>query len=134
MKKEIDDLIELAKSYVIFGIEVGLPDTHNNIRGGHQNVPGFWREGDLINVYFASSGDTWAVTFHDVIVTGYSGRIEIPFESNEEYLKSIHDSAKDYLDNYLLKEVAKVKIDLMKHKHSKIKDLERQLRKLKGLC
>jgi len=133
MRKQIENLIELAKDYVIFGIELGLPDTHNNIRGGHQSKPEFHQEGDLINIYFAAKGETWQVIFKDVHVIGYLNSVQIPFNSTEESLKAVYDSAKEYLDNYLLPNIAKCKIATLKERHVKIKELERELRKIKGL-
>jgi len=109
MKKQIENLIELAKDYVAFGIELGLPDTHNNIRGGHQSKPDFHQEGNLISIYFSNKGETWTVKFENIEITGYSQKIEIPFTSTPESLKAVCDSAKEYLDSYLLP-IAKRKI------------------------
>ena len=102
MKKQIENLIELAKDYVVFGIELGLPDTHNNIRGGHQSKPKFHQEGDLVSIYFAAKGETWNVTFKNIEITGYNQNVTIPFTSTPESLKAVYDSAKEYLDSYLL--------------------------------
>ena len=109
MKKQIENLIELAKDYVVFGIQIGLPDTHNNIRGGHQSKPDFHQEGDLVSIYFSNKGETWTVRFENIEITGYSQKIEIPFTSTPESLKAVCDSAKEYLDSYLLP-IAKRKI------------------------
>lgn len=133
MKNEINSLINLAKDYVVFGVEIGLPQTHNHIRGGHQCDLDFIKMGDLISIYLANNSETWSVTFKDVVIVGYSSAIQIPFDANEEYLRGVYDSAKKYLVDYLLKDVAKVKLSTMKARHNKIKQLERDLRKLKGL-
>lgn len=133
MKTQIEKLIDLAKDYVVFGIEVGLPDTHNHLRGGHQDKPLFHQEGDLVSLYFSNKGETWQVQFKSVKIIGYTSNIEIPFDSTEDSLEAIYNSAKEYLDNHLLPNVAKCKISTMKERHFKIKEMERELRKLKGL-
>lgn len=134
MKKQIDKLHELAKDYVVFGMEIGLPDTHNHIRGGHQDKPEFHKDGDLVNIYFSNKGETWQVQFKNVKIIGYSGMIELPLNADAKYLDSVYDSAKEYLHEHLLPNVAKCKIATLKERHVKIKEMERELRKLKGLC
>lgn len=134
MKKEVEKLIELAKDYVVFGIEIGLPDTHNHIRGGHHSKPEFHEDGDLISIYFANRGETWQVTFKDVAVVGYCSKFEMPMGADADYLNAVYNSAKEYLEEHLLKNVAKCKIATLKERHIKIKELERELRKMKGLC
>jgi len=133
MKKQIEKLIELAKDYHTFAIEVNLPMTHNHIRGGHQSNPEWRKEGKLINVYLASEGKTWQVEFDKVKIINYAKNIEIPFETTEELLEETYNDALDYLHNYLLVDVAKIKLGVMKEKHKEIKELERKLKKLKGL-
>jgi len=132
MKTQIEKLIELAKDYVIFGIEIGLPNAHNHIRGGN-DMPDYGKEGDLINIYFDRGGDTWQVEFKKVKIIGYSKQIEMPFDADIEYLESVYKSAKEYLYDYLLPSVAKCKIATMKQRHQEIKELEGKIRKLKGL-
>lgn len=132
MKTQIEKLIELAKDYHTFGVEVNLPMTHNHIRGGHQ-CPEWAKDGGLINVYLANGGETWQVEFGKVSVIGYMDRISIPFDSTGESLQKIYDDAYDYLHNYLLVDVLKIKLGVMKEKHKEIKRLERELKKLKGL-
>ena len=134
MKKQIEKLIELAKDYVVVGIEIGLPDTHNQIRGGHQEKTEFYKDGDLINIYFSNKAETWMVTFKDVEITGYSKSIRLPFNADAKYLDSVINSAKEYLHEHLLPNVAKCKIATLKERHLKIKELERELKKMKGLC
>lgn len=133
MKHNIDKLIELAKDYHTFGVEVNLPMTHNHIRGGHATRPEWAKDGELINVYLADGGATWMVEFGGVSVTGYAKKISIPFDANEDLLQKIWDGAHDYLHNYLLIDVAKIKLGVMREKHKEIKRLERELKKLKGL-
>ena len=133
MKKQIEKLIELAKDYQTVGVELNLPMTHNHIRGGHQGTTEWRKEGKLINVYLANEGSTWMVEFDTVSVVGYLGKISMAFDSTEESLQSIYDSAYDYLHNYLLVDVAKIKLKVMKEKQIEIKKLERELKKLKGL-
>lgn len=133
MKEIIEKLIELAKDYHTFGVEVNLPMTHNHIRGGHSNKPEWTKDGDLINVYLANKGETWMVEFKEVTVVGYSKKVSISFDSTIESLQKTYDSAYDYLHNYLLVDVAKIKLGVMKEKHKEIKELERKLKKLKGL-
>ena len=133
MKTQIEKLIELAKDYHIFGIEVNLPMTHNHIRGGHQSQTEWAKDGEVINVYLANEGTTWMVEFNKVSVVGYMGKISIPFDSTEESLQKTYDDAYDYLHKYLLVDVAKIKLGVMKEKHKEIKELERKLKKLKGL-
>lgn len=133
MKQIIEKLIELAKDYHTFGVEVNLPMTHNHIRGGHASKPEWAKEGELINVYLADNGATWMVEFGRVSVTGYASKISIPFNANEDLLQKIWDNAHDYLHNYLLIDVAKIKLGVMREKHKEIKRLERELKKLKGL-
>ena len=133
MKKQIEKLIELANDYHTFAMEVNLPMTHNHIRGGHQSNPDWGKEGKLINVYLANEGITWQVQFDKVVIVNYSNDIKIPFESTEESLQDTYNDAYDYLHNYLLVDVAKIKLGVMKEKHKKIKELEKQLKKLKGL-
>jgi hypothetical protein len=134
MKEQVEKLIELAKDYVVFGIEIGLPDTHNHIRGGHQEKPEFHKEGDLVSIYFSDKGETWSVTFKDVTIVGYSSKFEMPMNADVDYLSKVYNSAKDYLNEHLLPNVAKCKIATLKERHVKIKELERELRKMKGLC
>jgi hypothetical protein len=133
MKKQIEKLIELAKDYQTFAMEVNLPMTHNHIRGGHQSNPEWRKEGKLINVYLASEGKTWQVEFDKVKIINYCKDIQMPFESTEESLEETYNDALDYLHNYLLVDVAKIKLGVMKEKHKEIKELERKLKKLKGL-
>jgi len=133
MKQQIEKLIELAKDYHTFAMEVNLPMRHNHIRGGHQDNPEWCKEGKLISVYLADEGITWQVQFNKVTIINYSKNIEMPFESTEESLEETYKDAYDYLHNYLLVEVAKIKLGVMKEKHKEIKKLERQLKKLKGL-
>jgi hypothetical protein len=133
MKKQIEKLIELAKDYHTFAMEVNLPMTHNHIRGGHQSNPEWRKEGKLINVYLASEGKTWQVEFDKVKIINYCKDIQMPFESTEESLEETYNDALDYLHNYLLVDVAKIKLGVMKEKHKEIKELERKLKKLKGL-
>lgn len=133
MKTQIEKLIELAKDYHTFGIEVNLPMTHNHIRGGHQGRAEWAKDGGLINVYLANEGTTWMVEFGNVSIVGYMDRISIPFDSTEESLQKIYDDSYDYLHNYLLVDVAKIKLGVMKEKHKEIKRLEKELKKLKGL-
>ncbi len=133
MKNQIEKLIDLTKDYVVFGIEIGLPDTHNHIRGGHQSKPEFHTEGDKVNIYLSNKGETWQVEFKDVKIIGYSKKIEMPFNSTEESLEAVYESAKEYLHDHLLPNVAKCKIATLKERHVKIKEIERELRKLKAL-
>lgn len=133
MKTEIEKLIELAKDYVVFGTEIGLPQTHNHIRGGYQEKPEFHKEGDLINIYFANNFDTWQVEFKNIKVIGYANEICIPLDADKEYLSEVHKSALDYLNNHLLPNVAKFKIATLKERHVEIKKLEKKLRQMKGL-
>ena len=112
---------------------LNLPMTHNHIRGGHISSPEWVKEGKLINVYLANKGVTWMVEFQDVGITNYSKKVTLPYEVTEEYLESIYDDAYDYLHNYLLVDVAKIKLGTMKQKHKEIKELEQKLKKLKGL-
>jgi hypothetical protein len=133
MKKQIEKLIELAKDYHTFAMEVNLPMTHNHIRGGHQSNPEWRKEGKLISVYLANEGTTWQVEFDKVKIINYAKNIEIPFETTEELLEETYNDALDYLHNYLLVDVAKIKLGVMKEKHKEIKELERKLKKLKGL-
>jgi hypothetical protein len=133
MKTQIEKLIELAKDYHTFAMEVNLPMTHNHIRGGHQENPEWRKEGKLINVYLANEGTTWQVEFDKVKIINYLNGIQMPFESTEESLEQTYKDAHDYLHNYLLVDVVKIKLGVMKEKHKEIKELERQLKKLKGL-
>jgi hypothetical protein len=134
MKQQIEKLIELARDYHTFAMEVNLPMTHNRIRGGlQQNPPAWAKEGKLINVYLSDEGRTWQVSFDKVEITNYTKRIGIPFEATEELLQETYNDAYDYLHNYLLVDVAKIKLGVMKEKHKEIKELERKLKKLKGL-
>jgi hypothetical protein len=133
MKQQIEKLIELANDYHTFAMEVNLPMTHNHIRGGHQQNPAWAKEGKLINVYLSDEGRTWQVNFDKVEITNYAKRVGIPFGSTEESLEEIYNDAYDYLHNYLLVDVAKIKLGVMKEKHKEIKELERKLKKLKGL-
>lgn len=132
MKTQIEKLIELARDYHTFAMEVNLPMTHNHIRRGHQS-PEWRKEGKLISVYLANEGTTWQVEFDEVKIINYAKNIEIPFESSEESLEETYKDAYDYLHNYLLVDVAKIKLGVMKEKHKEIKELEKKLKKLKGL-
>jgi hypothetical protein len=134
MNKQIEKLIELAKDYHTFAMEVNLPMTHNHIRGGHQQNLEWRKEGKLISVYLANEGTTWQVEFDKVKIINYAKNIEIPFEITEELLEETYNDALDYLHNYLLVDVAKIKLGVMKEKHKEIKELERKLKKLKGLA
>jgi hypothetical protein len=133
MKQQIEKLIELANDYHTFAMEVNLPMTHNHIRGGHQQKPEWAKEGKLINVYLANEGATWQVEFDKLKIINYCKDIQIPFASTEESLEETYSDAYDYLHNYLLVDVAKIKLGVMKEKHKEIKELERKLKKLKGL-
>jgi hypothetical protein len=133
MKTQIKKLIELANDYHTFAMEVNLPMTHNHIRGGHQSNPEWVKEGKLINVYLANEGMTWQVQFNNVSIVNYCKKLELPFDVTEEYLEEVYDDSYDYLHNYLLVEVTNVKLGVMKEKHKEIKELERKLKKLKGL-
>jgi len=133
MKKQIEKLIELANDYHTFAMEVNLPMTHNHIRGGNQSDPDWGKEGKLINVYLANEGETWQVEFDKVKIINYLKDIQIPFDSTEESLEEKYSDAYDYLHNYLLVDVAKIKLGVMKEKHKEIKELERKLKKLKDL-
>jgi hypothetical protein len=133
MKQQIEKLIELARDYHTFAMEVNLPMTHTHIRGGHHQSPEWRKEGKLINVYLANEGTTWQVEFDEVKIINYAKDIQIPFESTEESLEETYSDAYDYLHNYLLVDVVKIKLGVMKEKHKEIKELERKLKKLKGL-
>ncbi len=133
MKEIIKKLVELAQDYVVFGIEIGLPDTHNHIRGGHQTLPDFHQDGDLVNIYFDRGGEVWMVEFNRVEISSFSYTIKFPYSETEEYLTSVYDSAKKYLHEYLLPNIAKCKISTMKERHTRIKKLEREIKTLKKL-
>lgn len=133
MEKQIEKLIELAKDYVVFGNEIQLPDTHNHVRSKDLDNEQFL-EGELINIYLANKGTTWAVDFGKVKVSGYAKSISLPFNTTEEMLKELHDDAEKYLHEHLLPNVAKCKIGVLKNRHKEIKELERKLRMLKGLA
>ena len=133
MKQIIEKLIELANDYHTFAMEVNLPMTHNHIRGGHQTNPEWSKQGSLINIYLAGEGRTWQVEFKDVKIINYLKSVSFPYDSTEDTLEAIYNDAQDYLHNYLLPDVAKVKLAVMKEKHKEIEKLEQQLKKLKGL-
>jgi len=133
MKEQIEKLIELANDYHTFAMEINLPMNHNYIRGGNQSNFEWVKEGKVINVYLANEGTTWQVQFDNVTIINYSKKIELPFDVTEKYLEEIYDDSCDYLHNYLLIDVAKIKLGLMKEKHKEIKKLEQKLKKLKGL-
>ena len=133
MKQQIEKLIELANDYHTFAMEVNLPMTHNHIRGGHESNLEWRKQGKLINVYLANEGTTWQVEFDKVKIINYCKDVQMPFESTEESLDETYKDAYDYLHNYLLVDVAKIKLGVMKEKHKEIKELERKLKKLKGL-
>lgn len=132
MKKQLNELIEIANGYVVFSVEAGLPKTHNLIRGKTSAFK--WsKNGTDINVYLADSGETWSVRFDKVEVTGYSKKISVPFDVTIKYLNELILDVRTHLYDYLLPNVAKCKLDVLKDKHKEIKRLERELRKLKGL-
>lgn len=112
MKEEIDKIIDLAKQYVYFATVVGLPMTHNNIRGGHQSIPSFWTEGDLINIYLSQDYKVWSVTFKDVEIVGYNKKISLPFDCTAEYLTERIEDAEKHLQ-YLLEKLIMQKLKLI---------------------
>jgi hypothetical protein len=127
MKEQIDKLFELAKDYVVFGIEIGLPDAFNRLRGGYDGNP-------EISIFFKNGGELWSVKFKDVSITGYSNSIEMPLHSDPEYLNEVYDSAKKYLDEHLLPNVSKCTMKALKEKQlATINKLETELNTIKYL-
>ena len=131
MKKQIEKLIEIADGYAVFGTEVGLPMTHNTVRG--EDDKEWVQKGKKISIYLAESGSTWAVYFNGVNIIGYSKKVELPYNVTAQYLNKVIADVGPYLYDYLFPNVAKCKIGVLKEKHKEIKRLESELRKLKGL-
>lgn len=134
MKEQIEKLIELAKEYVVFGEEIMLPQNHTDIRDKDiSSKNDAYLDGSKITIYFNNNYSTWQVSFGKVKIIGYAKDVQIPFDCDSEMLEMEYNSAKDYLYNHLLPNVAKCKISSLKEKHKRIKELEAELRKLKSL-
>ncbi len=132
MKKQINELAELGDAYATFGVEVLLPMSHTLVRGPNCNFD--WKlDGKVISVYLASGGETWQVQFDKVEVVGYMKKINLPFDVTVKYLNELIEDVRGYLYDHLFPNVAKCKIGVLKDKHNKIRRLEGELRKLKGL-
>src|SRR3990167_11441040 len=133
MKKQIEQLVELAKDYVTFGVEANLPMSHNVVRGKQNKEFDWVQEGEKINVYLSNGGETWSITFGGITINGYADQIELPFDFTDELLENTFIDCQKYLMEYLFPIVAKVKIEVLRAKHNEIKSLERKIRTLKGL-
>ena len=109
MKKQINELMELAEGYAVFGVEAGLEDGHNKVRGkkGQYGTPDFAEEGEIITIYLANGGSTWSIDFGEVSIVGYTKKVHLPYDVTEEMLIETIADVKPYLHDYLLPNVAK---------------------------
>lgn len=132
MKDQIDNLINLAKDYVQLGIEVKLEDTHNRLRSANKSETITGQKGRLVNVYFSNGGETWAVKFGNVEISGYRYEVLIPFDADADSLQKEYLLAKEFLENYLLKNKDVLSKHIIIAKQERIKTLEKELDSLKN--
>lgn len=134
MKKQIENLIELAKEYHEMGMALNLPMSYNYVRSeslGFQSLKCF-KQGRKIVIYLADKGQTWQIEFDKVRIVGYSEEIQLPFGVSVKYLKEVYEDAKDHLENHLKPHLEEFKLDLSLEKLEEIKYLEEQIKKLKS--
>lgn len=134
MKKQIENLIEIAKQYHKIGMALNLPMTHNHIRtktGNFQSLK-CYKDGRKITIYLADKGKTWQAEFDKVTIVGYSERVQLPFDVTAKYLNELYEDAKDHLENHLKPHLEEFKVDLSSKKLEEIKRLEEQIEALKS--
>lgn len=134
MKKQIENLIKIAKEYHEIGMALNLPMTHNHVRregANFQNLKCF-KEGKPIIVYLNDKGKTWQVEFDKIKIVGYTEKIELPFDFTDKYLQDVYEDVKDHLEKHLKPRLKEFKLDLTEQKLKEIKKLEEQLKELKS--
>lgn len=125
MKKEIDDIVALAKKYAKFGKDNYLPTNNHN---------GLNKEEDVV-IYFGNDRDIWVVDFKDTVrVVDYGNRIELPMDVTEEQLHEIYLFAVDFFNNDLIDKTEEIKEMQRKATENKIKKLKDELKTLEELA
>lgn len=129
MKAQIKKLIELAGEFQKYGVLIGLPNTHNVLRGDSVLNIG---EKCFLGIYFSDKRKTWSVTFGGVTISDYSKKLEIPYNVTPKHLTDLYDSAKEFLAI----ELAKPKEDLDKllneNKDKRLEELKKEIQELEG--
>ena len=136
MKKQINQLIELAKEVREFGKEVGLPQNHNELSG---DVYGeYLKSGAIIKVYFSNNYDTCCVYFGTdnmnrmIEITFFNNSITLPQSEDATTLTALYKFCKETFKEMTDGKMQKIKEDAENRKAHKIKELEKELEYLKN--
>lgn len=132
MKTQIEKLIDLAKAYRDFGIEVKLPDSSYNYLHTPNKPKELFRDMIVdIAVYFGDGRATCSVRFGRCEIEIYRNIIVLPFEADEQYLTELHDYAEKHLADLKGNFADKMKEENEKKNNELIEKLEKQLENLK---
>jgi hypothetical protein len=123
MKKQIDQLVVLAKKYAELAIKLGLPDAHNTITGDDREIK--------VNVYLADRGETWSVNFGKVEVVGYTGKVEFPWHYKAQDLQDILEKATNVFENEFSLRESEYADKAKAEKAEELAKLEDRIEKLK---
>lgn len=123
MKKQIDELVAIAKKYVELAIKLRLPDGHHHITDNDHQIK--------VTVYLADNGDAWAVYFKDVEITGYAQKVRLPWHYKAEDLQDILEKAIDVFENEFSPQQSKFADEAKAKKAKVVAALEEQIKKLK---
>lgn len=123
MKKQIDELVAIAKKYAELSIKLRLPDGHNDITDDDHQIK--------VTVYLADNGDAWAVYFEDIEVVGYTQKVRFPWHYKAEDLQDILEGAIDAFENVFSQQQSKFADKAKAEKAKRIATLEEQIEKLK---
>jgi len=109
MEEEIKKIVKLANDYALFGNLSYLPEGHNHLRGGYNDVDYPYEKGDLVNVYFSDNRKVWAVYFGEIEITGYSNKIIFPITHTAKDLEDAYVSSKKYLKEFLSSRTSEIR-------------------------
>lgn len=123
MKKQIDELVAIAKKYVELAIKLRLPDGHNYITDNDHQIK--------VTVYLADNGDTWSVYFGSIEIVGYAQTVGFPWHYKAKDLQDILERAIDVFENEFSQQQSKFADGAKAEKAKKIAYLEEQIKRLK---